>query len=104
MSCTKDNLWQYLADFGGQNPIDAVVCPFAQGTGMGVPLFALVLFGSMGMGLSIRNQHPAPLLVAGILSAGVFASSMAGAGAQMFALVLFFGIASAAFILYRTVL
>lgn len=103
MGCTKDNLWGYLADFGGQNPIDAVVCPFAgpNGAGIGVPVFALLFIGVLGMALAVRTQHPAPLLVAGMLSAGLFATALPPGATVIFAIVLLFGIIAGGVFLYQ---
>jgi len=103
MPCNKSEGWGYLADFTGRNPLDAVICPFAggNGAGLGEPLVVLLLVSFMGLGLSIRAQHPGPILVVGILSAGLVATSMAGIGAQLFAIVLFFGTAAVAFLLYQ---
>lgn len=103
MSCNRPELIDYLGNFTGQDPINAVVCPFAQdaGAGMGTGVFALFVLGMLGLGLSIRAQHPGPIMVAGILSAGLFAASLPGIALQIFALVMFFGIAAVGLYLYQ---
>lgn len=103
MSCTRPKLIDYLSNFTGQDPVDAVVCPFAQdaGAGMGLPVFGLFVIGLLGVGLSVRAQHPGPVLVAGILSAGLFAASLPGIALKLFALVMFFGIAGVGLYLYQ---
>lgn len=105
MSCNRPQLIDYLSNFTGQDPINAVVCPFAQsgggGAGMGLPVFALFVVGMLGIGLSIRAQHPGPVVVAGMLSAGLFAASLPGIALKIFALVMFFGIAAVGLYLYQ---
>lgn len=77
-----------------QAPVKAVVCPFVQGgTGMPLAVFSMFFFGIIGLALANRTQHPAPLVVAAMLTAGVAALSMAGQAANIFAIVLFFAIA-----------
>lgn len=105
MACTRAKLIHYLDNFTGQDPIDAVICPFVQssggGAGMGLEVFSLFVIGSMGLALTIRAQHPGPILIAAILSAGLFATSLPGIALKIAALVLFFGIAGIGMILYR---
>jgi len=101
--CSKTELVDYLNFTDPQDPIRAVVCPFAQdaGAGMGLPVFSLLFFGAIGLGLTVRVQHPAPLVVAFVLTAGVAALSLPGAGAQILAIVLFFAIAGVSLYLYQ---
>jgi len=82
---------------------DAVICAFSAdgGAGLGLPLFGLLVFSFIGMGLTVRVQHPAPLVVAFVLTAGVAALSLPGAGAQILAIVLFFAIAGVSLYLYQ---
>lgn len=103
MACDADALIDYLADFGGQRPIDAILCPFAgpNGADMGLVVVGLLFIGGMGMALTIKNRHPGPILVAGMLSAGLFATALPGGAAKIFALVLVMGIAGVGLILYK---
>lgn len=102
MPCNRPGLTDYLTNFTGQDPINAVACPFAQeagnGLGLGLPVFATFLFGVIGLGLTVRTQHPGPLLVAGILSIGAISSSIVGDAAGIIALV--FVMILAAMIIY----
>lgn len=102
--CTASNLSFYLRNFSGQDPIRAVQCPFTQdaGAGMPVPVFALFLFGMIGIAVSIRSQHPGPILVVGLLTAGAFVTTaLPGLAAKVLALVVFFIITGAGFWLYQ---
>lgn len=103
MACSRSSLHEYLSNFSGSDPIDAVVCPFTQeaGAGMGLPLFSLIVISSLGLGLTVRTQHPGPIMVCGILSAGLFATSLPGIGAKIFALVMFFGISAVGLYIYQ---
>jgi hypothetical protein len=101
MACDDyKNLWEALTDFS--NPLDAGVCPFTSdlGAGMGLPLFTLFVFGFIGMGLTIRVQHPSPILVAGILSASVVTATLPGIAAKIMALILFFGLSALGLYIY----
>jgi len=101
MSCTRPKLIHYLQNFTGQDPLDAVVCAYraSEGAGMG-PVFGMMVFAGLGVGLSIRAQHPGPVLVAGVLSIGLFAASLPGAAIEIVAIVLVVGIAAAGLFLY----
>jgi hypothetical protein len=101
--CDRGNLTDYLANFSGQQPIKAVVCPYAQdaGAGMGLGVFALFFFGSVGLALTVRTQHPGPLVVALMLSAGAVAFSVPGAAIEILALVFAFSIAALGIYLYK---
>lgn len=105
MACNRSNLIDYLSGFTGQDPINAIICPFAQssggGAGMGLPVFAMFVVGFLGLGLSIRAQHPGPVLVAGMLSMGLFATALPGIVLKVAALVFFFGIAAMGMYLYQ---
>lgn len=85
------------------NKVDAVVCAFTSdmGTGMGFAVFTMFFFGPLALAFSARVQHPGPILVVGIFSAGLFATSLPGIMAKLFALVLFFGIAGAGLVIYQ---
>lgn len=96
-----DGLLEPLTNFS--QATDIAICPFISdaGAGLGLPLFGLFVFGFVGLGLTVRVQHPGPLVVAGILSSGLVASSIPGVGAKILALVLFFGISGLGLYLYR---
>lgn len=103
MACDREELIDYLGNFTGQDPINAVVCPFTQdaGAGMGLPLFGLFFFSMLGLGLTIRTQHPGPIVVAGMLSAGLVAASIPGIGANIMALVFVFAIGALGLYIYQ---
>lgn len=100
MAC-KSDLAEQLSDF--DNLVELIRCVYTSDAGLGldVAVFGLFLFGTLGMGLSIRTQHPAPILVAGILSSGVIAASIPGIAAKIFALVLFFGLVGLGLYVYQ---
>lgn len=83
-----------------QAPVKTVVCAFTQGGGMGMTVFSMFFFGSVGLALTARTRHPAPLIVAGMLTIGVAALSIAGQAANIAALVLFFAITGLGLYLY----
>lgn len=103
MACEYGSLLDYLRHFNGQDPIRAVVCPYTSdaGAGMGMPLFGLFVIGGIFLALGVRAQHPGPILVAGILSIGLFAAALPGQAAQITALVLFFGLAGVILYIYQ---
>lgn len=103
MACNRGSLADYLANFTGQDPINAVVCPYAQdaGAGMGMGVFSLFVIGMLGLGLTVKTQHPGPILVAFILSAGLFAASLPGIALKIAALVLLIGISAVGLYLYQ---
>jgi len=91
-----------LSDFAGQAPLDAITCTYSADWGLGMgPVFGLFIFAMMGFGLTIRTRHPGPVLIAGMLSAGVIAASLPGAAANIFAIVMFIGIAAAGLFIYQ---
>lgn len=96
-----NSLIEPLVEFN--NASDAIICPFIAdgGAGLGIALFGMLVFGFVGMGLTIRVQHPGPILVTGILTAGLVASTLPGVGAQILALILFFGISVMGLYVYR---
>lgn len=102
MACTSSSLLDYLRDFSGRDPLDAVVCPYTQDAGAGMPLavLSLFVFGFLGLALTVRVQHPGPIAVAGILSAGVVASTLPGIAAKMLAVVILFILTAGAMYLY----
>lgn len=101
--CEADSLAVYLTRFEGLDPVRAIYCPFVQdaGAGMGLTTFSLFLFGSIGLALTIRTQHPGPIVVAGMLSAAVVAPTLPSQGARIMAIVLFFAISALGFYIYR---
>lgn len=104
MACSDyGNITDPLSNMSGSSPLDAVVCPYAAGYGadLGMALVVLFVFAPLGLGLTVRAQHPGPLVVMGIFSAALIAGSLPSIAAQIFALVLFFAIAGASLIIYR---
>ena len=84
-----------------QAPVKAVVCPFVQGgSGMPLAVFSMFFFGAVGLALANRIQHPAPLIVAAMLTATVAMASMVGNAANVFAIVIFVTIAGLGVWLY----
>jgi hypothetical protein len=103
MACSDySSLQDILVDFS--QPPDAVVCPFAgdAGLGIGIALFGMFVFSFVGLGLSIRTQHPAPVLVTGILSAAVVAANVPGQVTSVIAIIIFFLLAGAGMIIYQS--
>jgi len=101
--CDRSGLLDYLTNFTGDDPVKAATCPFVQdaGAGMGLAVFSLLFFGGVGLALSIRVQHPGPVLVSFMLTGGVAALSLPGRAVQLFALVFLFGIAALGIFLYQ---
>jgi hypothetical protein len=102
MACSQYNsLFDALVNF--EYPPDAVICPFASdlGLGLGVAVFGMFVFGFFGLGLSIRTQHPGPILIVGILSGSVVAASVPGIVASIIAIVVFFGLGLGGFAIYQ---
>lgn len=96
-----DSLAAILTD--APNKINAIICAYSSdmGAGMGMGVFMLLFFGPLSLAFSARVQHPGPILVVGIFSAGLIATSLPGIVAKLFALVLFFGIAAVGLIIYQ---
>lgn len=105
MACNRPELQDYLTNFTGLDPVNAGICPFVQsdgaGLGLGLPLFALLVLGPLGLGMTVRMQHPGPLLVAGMLTIGAIAANLPGQAAQIGAIVFFFAIAGIGLFLYQ---
>jgi len=103
MACDKATLAGYLRDFSGQRPLDAILCPFAgpNGAGIGIEVTALLIISVLGMGVAVRTRHPAPLVVVGMLSAGLFATALPGPGALIFALIMLAGLVAAGLYIYQ---
>lgn len=100
--CGQPNVVDYFNfSTSPQAPVKAVVCPIVQGgAGMPLTIFSLLFFGVVGLALANRIQHPAPLVVAAMLTGGVASLSIAGQGANILALVLFFAIAALGIYIY----
>lgn len=97
-----DSVWEYLADFSGQTFLDGIKCAYAADWGLGMgPLFMLFVFSFLGMALSVRTRHPGPVVIAGLLSAGVIAAAIPGVGVRIMAIVLFVAISAAALYIYQ---
>lgn len=101
--CTRPSLEHYLQNFTGMDPVRAPACAYAQsdGAGMGIGILSLFVFGIVGLGLTVRVQHPAPLVIAGFLSIGVVAAGILGQAAQIAALIFIFAIAGLGLYLYQ---
>jgi len=81
---------------------DAGICPYASdlGAGIGLGLFGLFVFTAVGLALTIRTRHPAPVIVGGILSSSVITVAIPGIAAKILALVLFVSISGLGVWLY----
>lgn len=91
-----------LTNFSGTAPLDSITCTYSADYGLGMgPSFALLVFGVMGLALTVRTQHPAPVLVTGMLTASVIAASVPGIAAKIFAFVVFIGFAAAGLVIYQ---
>ena len=104
MACDADNLSYYLENFSGIRPLDSAICPYVQGgdgLGLGLPLFALLILGPLGLAMSARAQHPGPVIIAGLLVVGSVGAVVAGPAAQVVAVVMLFSIAAFGLYLYQ---
>jgi len=104
MVCQEyDSLLDYLRSFEGTDPLGAVACPFINQSGAGMPVaaFSVFVFGFIGLALSIRAQHPSPLLIAMLLSGSTIAATIPGIAAKIIALVILFILTGAAMYLYQ---
>lgn len=104
MACeTYGNVTDPLANFSGSAPLDAAICPYTAGygAGMGMTLFVLLVFAPLGLALTVRAQHPGPVVVMAILAGGLIAPTLPGIAAKILALVLFFAIAGVSLIIYQ---
>jgi len=61
----------------------------------------MVFVGVLGLSVGIRTRHPGPILIAGMLSAGVFAANVPGIVAKIMALVIFLGFSTAGLYIYQ---
>lgn len=105
MACDAQNLTHYLENFTGLDPVNAAVCPYAQsaggGLGLGLPLFSLLVLGPLGLAMSVRANHPGPIIVAGFLTIGSMAAVLPGPAAQVIAVVMFFSLAGFGLYIYQ---
>lgn len=101
--CGQPSLLDYFnTSTAGPSLEKSVVCPFLDGgAGMDPAVLALFIFGPVGLALAYRNRHPAPMLVAGILTGGVAAISAPASLMNVLALVLLIGISAGAYYLYQ---
>lgn len=101
--CDQPNLIDYLNwSTSADAPVKAVTCPFVEG-GAGIPPVALSLlvFGGVGLALTVRVRHPGPILVSFILTGGIAAASAPGQAINMLGLAIFVGISALGLYLYQ---
>lgn len=105
MACSDyDTMLEILHRFDeGQAPLDAVICPYVAdyGVGMGMSIFALGVFGSIGLALAIRTRKLGPLIITGMLSAAIVAPHVPAGAAQVMALVLLIAVALVGLFIYQ---
>lgn len=103
MSCSDhSSVVDALRDFSGQAPIDAITCAYSADYGLGMgATFLMFVIGFMGLALSVRTRRPGPVVIAGMLSAGVVASSLPGIFVKIFALIIFAMFSAAGLYLYQ---
>lgn len=103
MPCTDYNSTaDALSNFTGEAPLDAITCTYSADWGLGMgSAFLMFVIGFMGLGLTVRARHPGPVVIAGMLSAGVLAASLPGIVAKIFALVIFIGFTAAGLYVYQ---
>lgn len=100
--CGQDRLIDYLNFSSSPSaPVKAVSCTFMDG-GVGIQpeVLALFVFAPVGLALTYRVRHPAPILVAFMLTGGVAAISAPGQGINILAVVFFIGISAMGMYLY----
>jgi len=104
MVCQEyDSLLKYLREFNGTDPVGAAACPFMNDAGAGIPVgvMSLLTFGFLGLALTARTQHPAPLLVAILISGSTIAATIPGIAAKIVAVVVLFTLTGAALFVYE---
>lgn len=83
-------------------PVRAPTCAFVDGgAGIPGPVLSLLVFGTIGMTMSYRVQHPGPIVVSGILVAGVFTANAPANMVNIIGLVLLIGLSIAGLYLYQ---
>jgi len=100
--CGQDKLIDYLNfSTSPEAPVKAVSCTFTQGGGgMPAPVVSLFVFGAIGLALTYRVRHPAPILVSFMLTGGVAALSAPGEAINILAAVFFVGLSALGMYLY----
>jgi len=99
--CDQSSLTEYL-NWSVADPPQAVVCPFVQGgSGMPPEVISLLVFGSVGLALTIRVRHPGPLLVAFMLTGGIAAAGAPGGAINLLGIAVFVGISALGIYLYQ---
>lgn len=100
--CGQDSLLDYL-NFGtsANAPEKAVVCAFVDG-GAGMPpvVLSLMVFGTVGLALTYRVRHPAPIMVSFMLTAGVAAINTPAGAVNILAVGLFVGLSALGMYIY----
>lgn len=101
--CDAAALTEYLNSTAYSDwPVRAPTCAFVDGgAGIPGPVLSLVVFGVIGMTMSYRIQHPAPIVVSGILVAGIFTAGAPANMVNILGLVLFIGLSIAGLYLYQ---
>lgn len=101
--CNKGSLADYLDLANPQDLLRAIVCPFAQGDGLGIGVaaFAIIVWGVVGLALTVKVRHPAPIVITGLLLGGTFALALPGVGARILAIVVFVGLSGLGLWLYQ---
>jgi len=100
--CGQDKLIDYL-NFSSspEAPVKAVSCAFVDGgVGMPAPVISLFVFGTVGLALTVRTRHPAPILISFMLTGGVVAISAPGQAINILAAVFFVGLSALGIYLY----
>jgi len=104
MACEEGNsLLYWLKSFQGSDVAGAGTCPYVSDLGGGIPMsvFALFVFGMVGLALSVKAQHPGPVVVSLILSAAVVARSVPGIATRLVAIVILFILVGGSLYLYQ---
>lgn len=99
--CGQDKLIDYFNfSTSAEAPVKLVSCAFTQGGGVPASVLSLFVFGAIGLALTYRVRHPAPILVSFMLTGGVAATTAPGEGINILAAVFFFGLAAMGMYLY----
>lgn len=100
MACGDyDELWEYLADFTGQHPLDAILCFYTEP--IGLALFSMIVFGGAGLAMSIRTRAAMPTIVAFMFSATVIFAFVPDPAMRIGAALMFLALTVAGYILYQ---
>jgi len=100
--CGQDQLIDYLNfSTSPEAPVKAVSCTFMEG-GVGIPpaVLSLFVFGTVGLALTFRVRHPAPILVSFMLTGGVAAAAAPGEAINILAAAFFVGLSALGMYLY----